>query len=390
MLNRILLDYYKGYVIVTVSGKQLATLVNLASREGIWIRDILYGANGSLQMTILRTDVRRLRPLLRQTGCKIHFGKRTGFPFLLQRARRRKSFVAGCLVFVALLYTLTSVIWSVEVEGAKKLSPETILAAAEATGIRKGAWIGRLPAADVLQAEILDKVPELSWVGVSIHGTKVRIQVMEKVSPPDPQPSKPQHIVAAKPGVIEKILPEKGIAQVRPGQTVKPGEILISGSLEDGKTFVHAKGTVEARVWERTEMRVPLELVRQVYTGHSFKKNFVMFGSFPVQVWGYGHTPYRRFEEQAIDREFHVGSFTLPIRFREVTVKEAQEETISLSKEQAEAEAKHRAAEDVMAKIGGKGRIDRQIILHSRIEHGNLYTTVLSEVIEDIGKPQPF
>lgn len=390
MFSRLLLDYYKGYVVVTIRGERLSAFINLVNEHGLWVRDILYRSNETVQMTILRSDVRRLRSLLRRTGCKIRFGKRTGLPFLWRRAWRRKPFLAGAAVFFSMLYVLTSVVWSVEVEGTKKLSPETILAAAEAVGIHKGAWIGRLPDNDVLRAEILDKVPELSWAGVSIQGTKIRIQVVEKIAPPSLPPNVPQHIVASKKGVIEKVLVHKGIASVQKGQLVNPGDIVISGSLGDGKATVHARGIVEARVWYTTELRVPLEQVRKLYTGQVIRKNYLVIGSFPVQIRGYGQPPYARFEEQAVDREFYVGSITLPVKFRTVDVKETFEDRISLTEEEAKKEALKRAEADVLAKTGENGRIAAQKILHQRIEHGNLYTKVLTEVIEDIGKPQPF
>lgn len=390
MLSRWLYDYYKGYVTVTIRGERLPLLINLANEEGLWIRDIVYRSNGSVQMTMLRSDVRRLIPLLRQTKSKIHFGKRTGLPFLWRRAWARKFFLAGSLFFLALLYTLTSVIWNVQVEGTKNLSPETVLSAAEAVGIHKGAWIGRLPDNKVLQAEILDKVPELSWAGVSIQGTSVMIQVVEKIPPIHPQPTAPQHIVAKKKGIIDKILVNKGISMVKKGQLVNPGEILISGSLGENGPVVRANGVVEAEVWYTSDLQVPFQQIRKQYTGESYQKNYLMIGDFPIQIWGYRQNPFPSFAELAVDRLFHIGSWTLPFKLRHVDVKETIEEQLTLNEEEAKNEALIIAQADIRSKIGEHGRIVSQKILQQRIEHGKLYTKVLSIVIEDIGKPQPF
>lgn len=389
MLSRWLLDFYKGYIVVTISGNRIPLLLNMIMQQGLWIHDILYRKNGSIQFTMLRSDVRHLRPLLKQTHSKIHFGKRTGLPFFMQRAWKRKSFLAGLLIFMGLLYSLTSVVWTIEVEGTKNLSPETIVTAADSVGIHKGAWIGRLPDTDLLQAEMLDKVPELSWVGVRIQGTKVNIQVVEKVPPAVHTPNSPQNIVASKKAIIDKVLVEKGLAAVQKGQLVNPGDVLISGTLPNGNT-VQGKGKVEATVWYGSEMQIPLQHLRKQYTGPSYNKHYLVFGSYPVQVWGYGQNPYKSFEEQAADREFYIGSFTLPIRFRTAEVKETQEDIITLSEEEAKQEALERAAADVSAKIGESGRVIDQKILHQRSEHGNLYIKVLTIVQEDIGKPQPF
>jgi similar to stage IV sporulation protein len=307
----------------------------------------------------------------------------------MQRAWKRKSFLAGLVIFMGLLYSLTSIVWTIEVEGTKNLSPETIVAAADSVGIHKGSWIGRLPDTDLLQAEMLDKVPELSWVGVRIQGTKVSIQVVEKVPPTVHTPGAPQHVIASKKAIIDKVLVEKGVPAVQKGQMVNPGDVLISGTLANGNN-VQAKGKVEATVWYGTDLQIPLEHLRKQYTGPSFKKHYLVVGSFPIQVWGYGQNPYQSYEEHAVDREFHIGSFTLPIRFRTAVVKETKEEKIILTEDEARQEALQRAGADVAAKIGESGRVIDQKILHQRSEHGNLYVKVLNIVKEDIGKPQPF
>ncbi|BCJ86222.1 sporulation protein YqfD [Effusibacillus dendaii] len=390
MLSRFLIDFYEGYVVVNVTGNRLPSLVNLANQEGLWIRDIVYRANGSIQMTILRSDIRRLIPLLRQTNSKIHFGKRTGLPFLWQRAWRRKMFLAGAVLFLGLLYTLTSLVWSVEVEGTKKISPETVLAAADSIGIHRGTWIAKLPEKEVLREQIMDKVPELSWVGVSIQGTHVRIRVVEKIPAVKPLPSNPQNIIAMKKGIIERVLVQKGIPTVQKGQLVNPGDLVISGSLGDGKTSVHAQGVVEARIWYTTQLTIPLNQVRKRYTGEQYAKEYLVFGSLPVQVWGYRTNTFSTFEEQADDQELRIGSYKLPVTWRHVNVKETAEDRITLTADEAKKEALTRSSADVAAKIGETGRIVSQKVLHERIERGNLYIKVLTEAIEDIGKSQPF
>jgi similar to stage IV sporulation protein len=196
--------------------------------------------------------------------------------------------------------------------------------------------------------------------------------------------------VAAKKAIIEKVLVEKGVAAVQKGQLVHPGEILINGSLGAGNANVHAKGKIEALVWYVSDIQVPYQSVRKQYTGPSFKKQYLVLGSFPIQVWGYGQNPYPTYEEHGEDREFYIASYTLPIRLRTVDVKETFEESIIRTEEEAKTEAIAQTTADVMAKIANKGQVVEQKVLQQRSEHGNLYIKVLHVVIEDIGKPQPF
>ena len=60
------------------------------------------------------------------------------------------------------------------------------------------------------------------------------------------------NIVSDKNGVITKINAQSGTANVKVGDTISEGDILINGWMEGkytGVRYVHAKGEIEARVW---------------------------------------------------------------------------------------------------------------------------------------------
>jgi similar to stage IV sporulation protein len=391
MLGRWLLDFWRGYVVVTLRGPQVPELVNLATGAGIELWEIRQVKGGAYRMNMHRDDVRRLIKLLRQTRTKIRFERKFGVPFLAWRAWRRKFFLAGALTFLIALNVTTSVVWNVEVIGdLKRVSPETIEEAASQIGIHRGAWIGKLPDADILQNQLLDKVPELAWAGVQTQGTKISIQVVEKIEGTKPAPTEPQNIVATKQGTIREIYPHKGVKAVKRGDFVQPGQVLISGTLGDGKTSVHATGEVRAAVWYKSTVSVPLLAEHKSYTGNAVEKQFLTFWGFPVQIWGYGQIPFEKMEEQPEDKALKIGGFVFPIQYRDTVYREVEIEQVKLTEVQAVERGLELARADVASKMGKNGMIESQKVLQKELKDGKLEVQVLNVVVEDIGQPQGF
>ncbi|HEU4963159.1 MAG TPA: sporulation protein YqfD, partial [Bacilli bacterium] len=389
MLGRWLLDFWKGYVQITLRGAQIPELINRATRQGIVLWDIRQLKTGDYRARIRREQIRPFVLLLRQTGTKIHFERKFGVPFLTWRASRRKFFLAGALTFLIALYALTSLVWNVDVEGdLKHVSPETIEQAASEIGIYQGAWKGKLPDTDILQEQLLDKVPQLAFAGIQFQGTHVKIQVVEKVPGVEPQPTAPQNIVATKTGTIQDIFVHKGKATVVRNQYVQAGQVLISGALPDGQTYVHATGDVTAKVWYKTTVNVPLAGQRNAYTGNTVEKHFLTFWGHPIQIWGYGKIPYKELEEQPEDSELSIGDYLFPIQYRHTVYREVHKEAYKLTEDEAVRKGFALAKADVVSKMGKGGKLLQQKVLQKVIKDGNLELQVLNIAVENIGKPQ--
>jgi similar to stage IV sporulation protein len=393
MLGRWLLDFWRGYVEVSLRGERVPELINQATAAGIMLWEIRQTRDGRFRMKMQRADVQKLRAILKQTGVRIHFEGKFGIPFLVWRAWRRKFFLAGAITFLIALYALTSVIWKVDVEivgNFKHLSPETIEQAAADIGLHQGAWKAKLPDTDDLQKELLEKVPELTIVHVKIQGTKVHIEAVEKVPGVKPPNTAPQNVVAAKKGVIRNIFAKTGNKIAARNQFVQPGQVLISGTLGDNKTNVHAEGQVWATVYYKSQISIPLKTTRKEYTGEAVEKQFLTFWGHPVQIWGYGQLPFSTYEEHPEDKALKIGSFVFPIQYRDTTYSEVHAEQVNLSEQEAMKKAFELAKADVMRRMGKGGTIESQKPLQKEIKDGKLEIQVLNIVVEDIGQPQPY
>ena len=78
-----------------------------------------------------------------------------------------------------------------------------------------------------------------------------------------------------KNGVITSVIPTNGTANVRVGDIVQKGTVLICGWMEGKYTdtrYVHADGLVYAKVWYTEKEKVYLNQVIQTKTGNQENK----------------------------------------------------------------------------------------------------------------------
>jgi similar to stage IV sporulation protein len=83
--------------------------------------------------------------------------------------------------------------------------------------------------------------------------------------------AQPSNLVAACDGQIVSVTAYGGKSEVRAGQTVRKGDVLVSGVIDSealGYRLVRARGEVIANVTKRFLASAPLETVEKVTTGN--------------------------------------------------------------------------------------------------------------------------
>src|SRR5690606_3718396 len=118
-------------------------------------------------------------------------------------------------------------IWFIDVSGEAGVSADRILAIAAEAGLRRGVRADALDRQRI-QLELLLNVQELSWAAVHVQGTRALIEVAGR-SALDPALTRPGDVIAARDGIIEKLTVLQGSPLVAEGETVRRGDLLISG-----------------------------------------------------------------------------------------------------------------------------------------------------------------
>lgn len=305
--------YLAGYVWLELEGADIAGLINRLVAAGLRLRTLGAGPEG-YRLQLALADFFRLRPLVRGAGVRIRVVGRGGAPFTLARLRQRPLLWVGALVVLALLGWTSQVVWVVDVQGTSQLDPRAVLAVAAELGLRRGVLKTSLDTAAVEQA-VPEQLAQVAWLGVKVQGTRVVLQVVEKVQWQAPEATGRQDLVASKGGLVEQLVVLKGHPVVQEGDYVKAGEPLILGELraytggrpallpgtpvpepEGVVATFPAEGRVLARIYHEQEVVVPLLTERPLGPGRRLWRLGLAWQGQEIIGKATGEIPYASYE----------------------------------------------------------------------------------------------
>ena len=287
-------DRLRGNVELEIIGAFPAGVLNSAVQEGIELWDVQSLDEHSLRLQTFENRLEALEQLARRAGCELEIRKRVGGREGLHRILRRPVLLAGLLV-TALLLTVSSLfVWNVEVQGAKRLSRGEILRALEDCGFGVGSfWPGIKT--DLLRSEVMVRLPELAWMAVNVSGSRATVAVVERQPKPEMYDSADAcSLVAARDGLVRRVNVLAGSAQVKEGEIVTAGRVLIAGSsdsLNGMPRAVRARGSVMADTWYELSAVCPVEERLKTPAGVPHSRFALVFGKTRLNLYiGSGKT----------------------------------------------------------------------------------------------------
>lgn len=391
MLGGRLRAWLLGYLALRCSGRRLEPFVNLAVASGavLWgLRRV--GADLSLRLPL--RDFRRLRGPARATRTRLRIQARFGLPFLIRRARRRRLLVATALAGLLAAHALAGYVWIVDVGGTRTIPSWEVLDAAERLGLRPGARKAGLDLHRI--AEQLPLVlPGLTWAGITLQGTRATVSVAERGPVPGGAEAAdyPADVVADRDGIVSAVLVLVGRATVRPGETVRRGQVLISGRLPGvagAETLVHARGTVTARVWYDKYVEVDLQQTRVEPTGRTFVRRAVRVFGREVDLGGWRPVPFADYRVERTQLYARWRNVTLPVALETLRYVQVVRLRRRLTEAEAQNDAEVRALGDLQAEIPPGARQvawEAQVV---QVTAGRLGLLLSLEVEQNIGSAQ--
>jgi similar to stage IV sporulation protein len=378
----------RGYVHLELRGQNILAAVRECQRHGIELFHLhQQGERGYVGIAL--PDFAAFYHICRRHHVRFRIRERHGLPFFNRKAYRRKSMLVGVALFFVITYGLSSFIWNVSVSGVEDESKAALLQAAKEAGLQEGTWKRSMVDVKDIQSRILRNMHSLIWVGVTVDGSKAKLQAVEKIPGSVDPSTQPHDIVADKPGVIRKVLATRGQVLVSPGQVVQTGQRLISGELGEGAATIPATGAVLAEVWYTSKVMVPLHIKQSYLTGSFVKRDYLRLGSLRLRMWGFQEPKYAAAFAETKETKWHLGNFLLPVQFENTTLYQVHSKDFMRSRQEAVATALELAAQDVQTTSGKDKTILGQTVLQSELSHGKLYAKILTRTEEDIGVAAP-
>lgn len=404
-------SFILGYVVITVEGNYIEKFINMASKRGVLLWDVAFQDAKKVILKVRIYNFKALRHVARKQGCKMRIKHKRGLPFIITKLKKRKMLVVGAVAFSVILYVLSSLVLFIEVKGTDKIESEQILAIAESEGLMTGAFKWEFDPNEVEKR--IGSIPQVAWVGVTTKGTKVTIEIAEKVLPDlEANEQMPAHLVAKKDGLVEEVLVLIGVPAVQAGDTVQKGQILISGLVyqnveeeatisqdnrsENGLTNVEprevrAKGIVRARTWYEEAIEVKL-----YEEGFNKTGDFVQATIFKVQnkeiiINGPKESPYDEYDEKDKVKTIEWRNMEFPVELITKTYYELEGYSRSYTIEEALEQAKRKAVGKMQLKMPEDVNVSRTYVEDLTEETANpksVKIRVLVEAIEEISEPQ--
>lgn len=205
--------------------------------------------------------------------------RRGGLPCLWTTVHQWWMVTVFALGIIMLSVLLQGRLLFFRVEGNDRVPERLILERATECGLYFGA-----PSRDVRSEQVknhlLWAIPELRWAGVNVDGCSAVITVAERQIGEEPEETLPGDIVAAIDAVVTDVFLGTGSALAAPGQAVRAGDVLISGTTDLGLLVrtEQANGEVYGLTRRAFEVKLPEESVVRRETGRVIRKFSLRIG----------------------------------------------------------------------------------------------------------------
>lgn len=384
----------RGKVRLEIEGAFPERFLNLLAQHGVAFWGIEWCSPLCLRLYVARTDAKRAAALAERAMCASRVLGRQGLPFLLLRLRRRYALFLGLFLSLAAVLVLSRFVLEVTIEGNETIPTARIRAVLAELGVHPGVW-GPAVDSGQIEQELLLRIPELGWFAVNVRGCRAEVSVREREMKPELVDEKtPANVVAEKGGIVTRLEVLEGAAQVKRGDTVAPGDLLISGvdDLEAppaqggivGVRYVHAMGRVYARTWYTLSAATPLTAFGKSYTGAQRTRRALILGNKQINFYlgaGISYGEYDKIEKTKVLKL--PGGIALPVALLETTLTEYEAVPAQVARDSAEEYLRRALEKELRARVG-EGEILRMSVTVSE-QGGVLTVTLLGECEEQIG-----
>ena len=312
--------------------------INLLARLDIPYDRLDKDEDGNLHFTVPAYKRKLLEGAFTAEGIVWERGALSGLPEIFRRYKKRWGIAVGFFIFVFLVAISGGRIWCVEVSGNSRVADEDIVALLDELGCGVGDTYKDIEFAKLHNAFLL-RCKDIAWISVNMDGTHAHVEVRETLTDQTVEDDQKYNVVAREDGQIEQIAAYEGKPQVAIGDTVRKGELLLSGVISYGETglrYENAAGEVYAKVIRDFVVEIPLETEKKVYTGHREAKKTLTFFQFQSNLFLGNKISFDSYDTTHSKKQIHLfDSVALPIWIETDLYEEYNMQPVTLSEEEA-------------------------------------------------------
>ena len=308
---------------------------------------------------------RSLCALLEEVGIPFEKKSITGLPRIIHSYRKRIGIPIGALIIGIMIWLSGRVIWCVNVEGNTTVSDGEIIELLEKLGCGVGDTYRDIDF-DVLHNRFLMESENIAWIAVNMNGTHANVEVRETVNAQEKEDDDGfYNLIASEDGTVERIAATEGKPVVEIGDTVRKGELLVSGAItykEIYNRYESAAGSVYASVLRSFSVSVPYEAEKKTYTGEKTVKRSLRIFKFNINLFTNSSNPYRFCDTITVYKQVYLfDTVALPVYVKTTEYREYGIEKEHLSEKEASERAMALYREELRRVVGDASLLKKTV-----------------------------
>ena len=288
MYIKILLNYILGYVNILVEGFFTERFINTCINKNIFLFNIKRDKSTIIYANVGIFDFKNVVKIAKQSKCRVKIQRKSGLPFLFNRYKKRKIFAIALVSIICVIIYLSNFIWNIEIVGTDKINQNELIKTINSEGLTIGKLKRKVDLKSIINKIRLDR-KDIAWIGIDLKGTNAIVKVVEADAKPEIiKEDEYCNIVSDKEASIIKVNAQNGTVLVKERDVVKKGTPLIAGWMEGkytGTRYVHAEGSVEAKVWYSHKERIYYKQEEKLRTGNEEKKYTLNINNFEINLY---------------------------------------------------------------------------------------------------------
>ena len=288
MYIKILLNYILGYVNILVEGFFTERFINTCINKNIFLFNIKRDRSTIIYANVGIFDFKNVVKIAKQSKCRVKIQRKSGLPFLFNRYKKRKIFAIALVSIICVIIYLSNFIWNIEIVGTDKINQNELIKTINSEGLTIGKLKRKVDLKSIINKIRLDR-KDIAWIGIDLKGTNAIVKVVEADAKPEIiKEDEYCNIISDKEASIIKVNAQNGTVLVKEGDVVKKGTPLIAGWMEGkytGTRYVHAEGSVEAKVWYSHKERIYYKQEEKLRTGNEEKKYTLNINNFEINLY---------------------------------------------------------------------------------------------------------
>ena len=327
-------DFLMKKTIIRVSSENYIAAIDTIIKNSLECIDISKNCYGGRDILVLTSRLKDFKNLYEKVGIDAEYLDYSDIVYRIFKYSRRFGLIIGALLMIICVHISSKTVWNINVEGNTTISDEEIIKQLKANGFSLGNYY---PSFDFnkLHNNFLLNSDSIAWISVNMDGNVANVLVREICEGEEEGAFYYSNVVARYDGQIALIKKYNGIKVINIFDTVKKGDILISGVIDSkshGVRYIHADGEVMAYVIKDINIKIPICQSIKTYTGRKTSDKSIEIFSKNINILKNTRNLYHNYDTiETIENLTVLGIVKLPIKIKKTVYSEYVYEDVKYS-----------------------------------------------------------